>query len=237
MGNSGSPVWRISYNYLNTIMLTHTHWPLVLVLCASLLIVSCIQPARTPEPLPIPTPERAPTPTPTPDDKSTPLPGPREVSPSAPVPTPSPPSSVVTARLTSRQLPRPVAAMAKEPGCQKFEGGQCAELRWERLFGLRSGEFTRIRIAPSDPRVIYATLDANDMSVWKSTDAGATWQRVGHNAHSSDIIIHPFNPEIAIYAVLENNIYRTGDGGRSWKTVLTAAPGFERSANQFNALA
>ncbi len=148
-------------------------------------------------------------------------------------PTPIP---VATAHLTSRQLPGPVATVVEEADCQRFDGAQCAELRWEPLSGLRSGEFTRIRIAPSDPNILYATLDANDMSVWKSTDAGATWQRVSHNGHSSDIIVHPTNPNIALYSILENNVYRTQDSGRSWRTVLTVAAGYERGETQFNAL-
>lgn len=58
MGNSGPSVWRISYNYLNTIMRTHAHWPLVLVLGTSLLIVSCTQPeAQLPTPMPDSLPE------------------------------------------------------------------------------------------------------------------------------------------------------------------------------------
>ncbi len=52
MGNSGPPVWRISCDCLNSVMRKHTHWPLVLLLCASLLIVSCTQPTLAPVPTP-----------------------------------------------------------------------------------------------------------------------------------------------------------------------------------------
>ena len=145
--------------------------------------------------------------------------------------------ATVDGQLTNVQMPTPVSAPADNTGCQEFESGDCAELRWELLSGLQSGEATRIRIAPSDPNVIYAVFDANDMSAWKSTDAGVTWRRVAHNAHTSDLVVHPTNPDIAIYSVLENNLYGTFDGGRSWRAVLTAAAGFQRGAAQFNALA
>ena len=145
--------------------------------------------------------------------------------------------ATVDGQLTNVQMPAPVSSPADNTGCQEFERGVCAELRWELLSGLQSGEATQIRIAPSDPNVIYAVFDANDMSAWKSTDAGVTWRRVAHNAHSSDLVVNPINPDIAIYSVLENNVYGTFDGGRSWRAVLTAAAGFERGAAQFNALA
>ena len=146
-------------------------------------------------------------------------------------------SAIVEGQLTSVQLPTAVSIPADNSGCQEFEGNVCAELRWELLSGIQSGEATRIRIAPSDPNVIYAVFDANDMSAWKSTDAGVTWQRISHNAHTSDLVVHPTNPDIALYSVLENNVYGTVDGGRSWQAVLTAAAGVERGAAQFNALA
>ena len=49
--------------------------------------------------------------------------------------------------------------------------------------------------------------------------------------------MHPTNPDIALYSVLENNVYGTVDGGRTWRAALTAAAGVERGAAQFNALA
>jgi photosystem II stability/assembly factor-like uncharacterized protein len=80
-------------------------------------------------------------------------------------------------------------------------------------------------------------FDANDMSAWKSSDAGVSWQRVDHFAHASDLVVHPTDPDIALYSTLENNVYGTQDGGATWESVLTATAGFERGATQFNALA
>ena len=146
-------------------------------------------------------------------------------------------SPVVKAWLSSTRLPSAQMAAPSSSGCQEFEDGVCAELRWKLLTGLQSGEVTRIRIAPSDPNVVYAAFDANDMTVWKSSDAGRTWQRVSHTSHPSDLIVHPTNPDFALYSTLENNVYGTEDGGRSWQPVLTSAAGFERGDAQFNALA
>ncbi len=52
MGNSGSPVWRISCDCLNSVMRTCAHWTFFLMLGASLLIVSCTQPTLAPVPTP-----------------------------------------------------------------------------------------------------------------------------------------------------------------------------------------
>ncbi|MCL0101681.1 hypothetical protein M1O29_01165 [Dehalococcoidia bacterium] len=143
----------------------------------------------------------------------------------------------VAGQLKIVQFPPPALIPPDNSGCQMFESKACAELRWESISGLRSGEVTRIRIAPSNPDVIYAVFDANDMSAWKSTNAGRSWKRVHHFAHASDLIVHPTDPDFALYSTLENNVYGTKDGGQSWKPVLTAAAGFERGASQFNALA
>ena len=145
--------------------------------------------------------------------------------------------TTATGQLTDVRFPEPTGTGPDQTGCQEFESGVCAELRWEQLSGLQSGEATRIRIAPSDPNVIYVVFDANDMSAWKSADAGVTWRRVSHNAHPSDLIVNPIDPDIALYSVLENNVYGTVDGGTSWRAALTAAAGVDRGAAQFNALA
>src|SRR5262249_3632283 len=61
------------------------------------------------------------------------------------------------------------------------------------------------------------------------TDAGKTWQHVWkQEGQIGTTIVHPRNPNIAFAAVLghafgpndERGVYRTLDGGQSWKRVL-----------------
>ncbi len=95
-----------------------------------------------------------------------------------------------------------------------------------------------IAVAPSDPNVIYAAtgeacIRGNIVSgngVFKSTDAGKTWNFVGlKETHAvGRIIVHPRNPDIAYVAALghpfgpnpERGIFRTTDGGKTWNKVL-----------------
>ena len=130
------------------------------------------------------------------------------------------PSTVTSAHLIDSRIPRPQASIPTSDGCEIFERGECAELPWERLSGIRSGEFTRIRIAPSDPNVIYAVIDANDMEVWKSSDAGDSWSRVAAGDHATDVLVHPTDSNIALFGNQWPELQRTDDGGQSWQMVL-----------------
>ena len=66
--------------------------------------------------------------------------------------------------------------------------------------------------------------------VYKSTDAGKTWQHMGleKTLHISRIIIHPENPDLVWVAAQgalhgpsrERGIYRSEDGGKTWENVL-----------------
>jgi photosystem II stability/assembly factor-like uncharacterized protein len=116
-------------------------------------------------------------------------------------------------------------------------GGQT----WENISdGYFGGSIGAVEVSKSDPNVIYVgggekTLRGNvsyGYGVWKSVDAGESWENVGLNnsRHISRIRIHPDNPDIAYAAVIgdifkptpERGVYRTTDGGKSWERVLFA---------------
>ena len=66
--------------------------------------------------------------------------------------------------------------------------------------------------------------------VYKSTDAGKTWKHMGlkETQHISRIVIHPTNPDIVFVAAQgqlygpnkERGIYKSTDGGKTWKNTL-----------------
>jgi photosystem II stability/assembly factor-like uncharacterized protein len=66
--------------------------------------------------------------------------------------------------------------------------------------------------------------------VYKSTDAGKTWQNVGlkESHHIARIIVHPTNPNIVYVAAMghlfspneERGVFKTTDGGKTWQRVL-----------------
>jgi len=95
-----------------------------------------------------------------------------------------------------------------------------------------------VAVAPSDPNVVWAGTGEpfirSHISVgwgmYKSTDAGRTWAKMGLDATGriARIAIDPRNPDVVFVAALghaygpqpERGIYRTTDGGRTWEKVL-----------------
>jgi len=82
----------------------------------------------------------------------------------------------------------------------------------------------------------WAIRDSDMMGdgVYKSTDAGQTWAHMGlfETGRIGRILIHPTNPDVVYVAALgrvtgpqkERGVYRTTDGGRSWRQVLFVDP-------------
>jgi photosystem II stability/assembly factor-like uncharacterized protein len=110
---------------------------------------------------------------------------------------------------------------------------------WQPIFdGQPTGSIGSIAIAPSDPNIIYVGsgegLQRPDLSVgdgiYKSTDAGKTWQHLGlRNGYQIPrILVDPNNPNRIFVAVLghpygpneERGIYRSTDGGQTFQKVL-----------------
>src|SRR5260370_36468934 len=110
---------------------------------------------------------------------------------------------------------------------------------WTPLFDHEStGSIGAIAVAPSDPNIIYVGSGAGiirpDLAtgdgMYKSTDAGRTWTRLGLT--DSQMIAHiecaPRDPNRLFVAVLghpygpnaERGIFRSTDGGRSFEKVL-----------------
>ena len=115
------------------------------------------------------------------------------------------------------------------------DGGQTYENISDGFFG---GSIGAVAVSKSDPNVIYVgggevTVRGNVSSgygIWKSVDAGKTWTFSGlpKSRHVPRIVINPTNPDIVYAAVLgniykpttERGVYKSIDGGRSWKKVL-----------------
>jgi len=115
---------------------------------------------------------------------------------------------------------------------------------WNPIFdGQPTGSVGAIAIAPSDPRVIYVGsgegLQRPDLAtgngVYKSTDAGATWQHLNlsdgglsDGQQIGSIVVDPHDPNRVLVAVLghpygpnqERGVFRSNNGGKSWEKVL-----------------
>ncbi len=104
--------------------------------------------------------------------------------------------------------------------------------------GFFGGSIGAVAVSESDPNVIYVgegeqTLRGNVSSgngLWKSMDAGVTWQFIGlkGSEHIARIRIHPNNPDLVYVAAIGNlwkpnetrGVYRSKDGGKNWEKVL-----------------
>jgi photosystem II stability/assembly factor-like uncharacterized protein len=95
-----------------------------------------------------------------------------------------------------------------------------------------------IAIAPSDPQTIYVGTGEADMrsdisygdGMYKSTDGGATWRNIGlrDSRQIGAILVDPRDANVVLVAALghafgpnpERGVYRSIDGGATWKKVL-----------------
>jgi photosystem II stability/assembly factor-like uncharacterized protein len=95
-----------------------------------------------------------------------------------------------------------------------------------------------IQVAPSDPKVIYVGMGDlitggginRGNGVYKSSDAGATWQHVGlrKTDHIPSILVDPHDPNLVLVAAQgpinvksdDRGLYRSADGGKTWTRTL-----------------
>jgi photosystem II stability/assembly factor-like uncharacterized protein len=94
-----------------------------------------------------------------------------------------------------------------------------------------------IQVAPSDPNIIYVGMGdlitgggINEGNVYKSSDAGKTWEHLGldDSKQIPSILVDPKDPNLVLLAAQGNihtfthmrGVYRSTDGGRNWKQTL-----------------
>ena len=115
-----------------------------------------------------------------------------------------------------------------------------AGLYWECVSDgyFKTSSVGALAVSQADPNVIYAGMGEStirtDVSygdgVYKSTDAGRSWQHMGlaDTRHIGKIAIHPQDPNTVYVAALghafgtneERGVFCSKDGGKTWKKVL-----------------
>lgn len=103
----------------------------------------------------------------------------------------------------------------------------------------KTGSVGAVAVSESDPNVVYVGMGEHAIrgvmthhgdGVYKSTDAGKTWKKLGLDAtqHISRIIVHPTNPDVVYVAAqgalysksAERGLFKSTDGGATFKKVL-----------------
>ncbi len=116
-----------------------------------------------------------------------------------------------------------------------MDGGSNWKNISDKYFG---GSIGSVAVAPSDNTILYAgegesTLRGNvseGFGIWRTDDGGRSWKNLGlkDTRHIIKIVIHPKNPDIVWVAAIghlfgandDRGIYKTMDGGKTWKKVL-----------------
>src|SRR5437660_52937 len=102
----------------------------------------------------------------------------------------------------------------------------------------KTGTIGAVAVAESDPNVVYVgmgehavrgVMTSSGDGVYKSTDAGKTWKKIGldETRHISRIVIDPKNPNIVLVAAQgalyapnkERGIFKSSDGGKKWSRI------------------
>lgn len=119
-----------------------------------------------------------------------------------------------------------------------------AGVTWEPVFDSSggAGSIGAAVLFQGDPDVIWVGTGeaANRNSsgwgdgVWRTTDAGATWQHVGleGTGHIAEIATHPTDPDVAYVASPghlwgysgQRGLWRTTDGGATWEQLTNGLP-------------
>ncbi|MDV7137476.1 glycosyl hydrolase [Maribacter sp. TH_r10] len=113
--------------------------------------------------------------------------------------------------------------------------------RWENISDgfFEMGSVGAVAVSASNPNIVYCgmgehaprgVMTSYGDGVYKSTDAGKTWKKIGLEAtqHIARVVIHPTNPDIVYVAAQgalygpnkDRGIYKSVDGGKTWKNTL-----------------
>ena len=112
-------------------------------------------------------------------------------------------------------------------------------ITWNPIFDSQNvASIGAITLAPSDPNTIYVGTGEPDLrsdlstgnGMYKSTDAGATWQHIGldDTRQIARIVVDPHDPNVVLVAALghaygpnpERGVFKSIDGGKTWRKVL-----------------
>lgn len=112
-------------------------------------------------------------------------------------------------------------------------------IHWEPVFDLQAvHSIGALAISPSNPSIVWVGTGEGNVrnsvsigrGVYRSLDAGRTWQQIGleKSERIARIVPHPTDPDTVYVAALgrlwgtneERGVFRTRDGGKTWQRIL-----------------
>ncbi len=138
---------------------------------------------------------------------------------------------------------------SSNPGCgvwKTTDGGKS----WEHMGLEETFTISRILVHPEDPDIVYVAASGHewtenkDRGLYKTLDGGKNWEKIlykGPESGVNDIVMDPRNPHV-IYATTwqrtrlkwndprtyenhrNNGVWKTTDGGKSWKRLEKGLP-------------
>jgi photosystem II stability/assembly factor-like uncharacterized protein len=139
---------------------------------------------------------------------------------------PGNPNVIYAALWQTRRTPWSVYPPSNGPGSGLFKttdgGDHWTELRGNGL-PANPGRIG-IAVAPSNPRRVYAMIDAEEGGMYRSDDSGASWTRTSDDSriwsrgwYFGGVTVEPKDAEV-VYSC-NVNLYQSNDGGRTWAPV------------------
>ena len=122
---------------------------------------------------------------------------------------------------------------------------------WTRMKAMQTSEHIgKILIDPRDSNVVYVAAQGplwgpgGDRGLYKTSDGGTSWSKVltiSDNTGVTDVVLDPRNPEVLIAAAYQRRrhvwtlidggpeiaLYKSSDGGKSWKKLSSGLPSTE----------
>jgi photosystem II stability/assembly factor-like uncharacterized protein len=138
---------------------------------------------------------------------------------------------------------------SSNPGCgvwKTTDGGET----WDHMGLEETFTISRILIHPENPDIVYVAASGHEWTenkergLYKTTDGGTSWEKIlykGPESGVNDLVMDPRDPEI-LYATTwqrtrlkwndprtyendkNNGIWKTTDGGKSWKQLTNGLP-------------